>query len=60
MATLGWSGPRVAWPISGPLELGAGAGQVAKIGQHEAEVAVPGGHVGVVGTGAMDRLRPNI
>jgi hypothetical protein len=35
--------------LQGPFVLGAGAGQVAKVGQHRAEVAVPGGHVEVVG-----------
>jgi hypothetical protein len=32
-----------------PLLLAAGAVQVALVSKHEAEVAVPGGHVGVVG-----------
>jgi hypothetical protein len=35
--------------LQGSLMLGAGAGEVAKLGQHEAETAVPAAHVGVVG-----------
>jgi hypothetical protein len=34
--------------LKGPLELGAGAGQIPKGTQYGAEVVVPGGHVRVV------------
>ena len=40
--------------LQGALQLGAGAGQVPQVLQHEAEVAVPGTDVGVVG--AQGRL----
>jgi hypothetical protein len=34
--------------LQGPLVLGAGAGQIAEVDEHGAEVAVPSGHLGVV------------
>ena len=37
---LEWSAPRVAWPISrGALMVGTGAGQIAEVDEHGAEVA---------------------
>jgi hypothetical protein len=38
--------------------VGAGAGQIAQVGGHGAEVAVPSGHVRVVGTVAVVDVRP--
>jgi hypothetical protein len=46
---MGWLGRRVA-DLQGALVVGAGAGQIAQVGGHGAGVAVPSGHVRVVGT----------
>jgi hypothetical protein len=50
--TMGWLGRRVA-DLQGALVVGAGAGQIAQVGGHGAGVAVPSGHVRVVGTVAV-------
>jgi len=49
---MGWLGRRVA-DLQGALVVGAGAGQIAQVGGHGAGVAVPSGHVRVVGTVAV-------
>ena len=48
--TMGWLGRRVA-NLQGALVVGAG--QIAQVGGHGAEAAVPSGHVRVAGTVAV-------
>jgi hypothetical protein len=62
VAIVGWLGRRVAWPIARVRSWWvAGAGQVDQVGAHGAEVAVPSGHVRVVGTvgGGVDVQPPS-
>ena len=58
---MGWLGRRVAWPISRRVRGGAGVGEVAEVDEHDAEVAVPSGHLGVVATvgGGVDVQLPS-
>ena len=51
----------MAWPISRRVRGGAGVGEVAEVDEHDAEVAVPSGHLGVVATvgGGVDVQLPS-